>query len=219
MDTPPSSVQRTLDAAGVTGLVAQDTSGLWHLGWEFFRLSALGQRQYPFAEARPVLEQLQHATGETAVLTVYDTHRGERMFVDSVASDYSIRFVPELLAWLPMHAGASSHAILAYRPSGEVRQVIELGLVPLTARTPHSATALERTHSLVRERGYAISDDEVNLGAVGVAAPIWVGNEVTTSIGVILPRQRFDPELEAELSEQVIACAGDLSALVAARSS
>ncbi|NEN07671.1 hypothetical protein G3T36_17585 [Diaminobutyricibacter tongyongensis] len=79
--------------------MAQNASGSWQLGWEFFRLSALGQRQHPYAEARALLERLQDETGETAVLTVYDRYRGERMFVESVASKFSIRFVPELLTW------------------------------------------------------------------------------------------------------------------------
>jgi len=219
LSTPASSVQRTLDAAGVSGLVAQDASGSWHLGWEFFRLSALGQRHHPFAEARPILERLRDDTGETAVLTVYDRFRGERMFVDSVASKFSIRFVPDVLAWLPMHAGASSHAILAFRPDDEKQAVIERGLSALTARTPHTVSELEGTHQRVRTRGYAVSDDEVNLGAVGVAAPIWVGGEVTSSIGVILPRQRFHPDLESGLTEQVIAAARDLQERVAARPS
>ncbi|NEN07670.1 hypothetical protein G3T36_17580 [Diaminobutyricibacter tongyongensis] len=116
-----------------------------------------------------------------------------------------------------MYAGASSHAILAFRPEGEVRAVVERGLSGLTPRTPHSAAELEQTHVFVRERGYAISDDEVNLGAVGVAAPIWVGNEVSSSIGIILPRQRFHPGVESDLSHLVITCAHDLGERVAAR--
>ncbi|MFF2634814.1 IclR family transcriptional regulator [Microbacterium sp. NPDC057961] len=211
LGVPPSSIQRTLDAAEGSGLVARSPSGAWQLGWEFFRLGALAQSRRPYAEARPFLERLQKETGETAVLTVFDPARGERMFLDSVASDFSIRFVPQLLTWLPAHAGASSHAILAFRPRVDADRMIARGLPPLTPRTPSNASRLDRTLEAVRQRGYAISDDEVNLGAVGIAAPLRIGEDVSSSIGIILPRQRFEAADEGRLSRLVMRAADALA--------
>jgi IclR family transcriptional regulator, acetate operon repressor len=112
LGAPPSSVQRTLESAEELGLVAS-SGGQWELGWELFRLASIVQAKHPFQGAAEVLEELSARTGETALLAVYDAHRRERMFVAASQSRQSVRFVPELLSWLPMHAGASALAILA----------------------------------------------------------------------------------------------------------
>ena len=210
LDSPPSSLQRTLEAAQESGLVTSSPSGGWELGWEFFRLSTLAQRRRPFAAAGPVLERLRDVSGETAVLTVYDPGRRRRMFVDSAASHHSIRFVPELFSWLPMHAGATALAILAHRSETERQAVYDDGMPSLTPRTLVVPGDVERALAGVRDLGYSVSDDEVNLGAVAVAAPIRTLAGVTSSIGVILPRQRFEPIAREGLAVLVREAAGEL---------
>lgn len=209
LNSPPSSLQRTLEAAQESGLVTSHSGG-WELGWEFFRLSTLAQRRRPFAVAGPVLERLRDVSSETAVLTVYDPGRRRRMFVDSAASHHSIRFVPELFSWLPMHAGATALAILAHRPETERQAVYDDGMPSLTPRTMVVPADIERALSSVRDLGYSVSDDEVNLGAVAVAAPIRTLAGVTSAIGIIVPRQRFEPIAREGLAVLVREAAGEL---------
>jgi DNA-binding IclR family transcriptional regulator len=97
-------------------LVSSTPSGQWEFGWELYRLAAQVQRKRPFQAAAVVLDELSARTGETALLAVYDPWRMARMFVAASPSHHSVRFVPELLTWLPMHAGASAAANLAFRP-------------------------------------------------------------------------------------------------------
>lgn len=211
---PPSSLQRTLDAARATGLVASTSSGQWSLGWEFFRLATLGHRHQPFAVAGDILHRLCEVSGETSVLTVYNPGNGQRMFVDSVASRHSIRFVPELYLWMPMHAGATALSILAHRPREERDALYAGGLDELTPRTLTVPGDIENALGLIRSSGYAVSDDEVNLGGVAVAAPIETAAGVTSSVGVILPRQRYDPLAREGLIALVREAASELSRLL-----
>lgn len=210
LGTPPSSLQRTLEAASETSLVALAGPGQWELGWEFHRLAALAQRKQPFRVAADILETLRDETGETALLTVYDPHRRARMYVAAAESRYNVRFVPQLFAWMPAHAGASALAILAYRPEAERRALYAEGLAPFTPTTAKTADDLEARLSAIKRDGYAFSYDEVNLAAAGVAAPVLLG-EVTSSVTVIAPRQRFEEIPRAELAGLTVRAARRLA--------
>lgn len=199
LDAPPSSIQRTLESAEEVSLVAPDGAGGWELGWELFRIASLAQRKQPFGVAREFLEELRDECGETSVLTVYDAQRGARMFVVACPSRHSVRFVPELFSWFPMHAGATALTILAHRPERERRAIYAKGLPPLTDTTLTSAEDIERALVGILERGYAITRDEVALGANALAAPIVTPSGVTSSIAVITPVQRYTEDLEKRL--------------------
>ncbi|GAA3666405.1 IclR family transcriptional regulator [Microbacterium marinilacus] len=214
LGSPASSVQRTLEAAAESGLV-RSADGRWELGWEFHRLAAVTQQRQPFRVAEPVLRALSDRTGETALLAVYDAGRGRRMFVaQAEAAGHAVRFVPELYSWLPMHAGASALAILAFLPDDERARVAADGLPPLTGTTITSALELERTLARVRDEGVAVSRDQVNLGASGVAAPLRARGGVAGSLAVIVPNQRFDDGVELVLRKAVADAAATLSALL-----
>lgn len=207
LGAPPSSVQRTLESAEELSLVSS-RSGQWELGWELFRLASVVQSRHPFQGAAEILGELSEGTGETALLTVYDPRRQQRMFAAASQSPQSVRFVPELLTWLPMHAGASALAILAYRPDQERQSLYARSAPPVTpALTPQ---AVESALGLIRARGYAVTHDGVYLGASGIAAPVIIAAGVTSSVGVIMPKQRFSDASEAAIAGQVTAAATSL---------
>jgi DNA-binding IclR family transcriptional regulator len=207
LGAPPSSVQRTLESAEELGLVTA-AEGQWELGWELFRLASIVQARHPYQGAAKVLDELRARTGETALLAVYDPRRRERMFVAASQSRQSVRFVPELLSWLPMHAGASALAILAYRPEAERQALYAQGSPPVSSTT--TPEAVESALDVVRRNGYAVTHDGVYFGASGVAAPIATRTGVTSSVGVIMPKQRFADALEATIVGHVKAAAESL---------
>ena len=109
-----------------------------------------------------------------------------------------------------MRAGATALAILAHRSESERQAVYDDGMPSLTARTLVVSSDVERALAGIRDLGYAVSDDEVNLGAVAIAAPIRTLAGVTSAIGVILPRQRFEPIAREGLAVLVREAAGEL---------
>ena len=59
-------------------------------------------------------------------------------------------------------------------------------LAPLTGRTKTTKTALNRALAQVRQRGYAIEDQEATVGDAGIAAPILSRDGVVAgAIGVV----------------------------------
>ncbi|MBK1789151.1 IclR family transcriptional regulator [Prauserella cavernicola] len=212
LNSAPSSVHRTLAAAQEVSLVSPNAADRWELGWELHRIASLAARKTPYrAAAADILDDLATSTGESALLAVYDAKRLARMWVATAASKHSVRFVPRLYEWLPAHAGAGGLAILAHRPETELDELQRRGLGRFTETTITSRAELDQVLDQVRADGYRISRNEVNLGAVGVAAPITTHTGVTSSLALIVPQQRFTTAMERELPARVLNAAEKLA--------
>jgi IclR family acetate operon transcriptional repressor len=212
LSTAPSSLQRTLEAAEDTCLIVPSESGGWELGWELYRIAAIAHRKRPFQAAAGVLDRLREDTGETALLSVYDPRRAARMFVAAAQSRHSVRFVPTLFGWMPVHAGAGAHAVLAFRPEAERRAAVARSVLAFPDTPTMPLDRLEGVWADGRRRGTSTSVDEVNVGASAVAAPVRTGphSTITTSIVVIAPSRRFDAVPAAELAARVATAAEQL---------
>jgi IclR family transcriptional regulator, acetate operon repressor len=206
LDAPPSSVQRTLESGAEVSLVAPSASGQWELGWELYRLASFAQRKRPFQAASHVLDDLSEATGETAVMAVYDHRRRARMYVATSPSRRTVRFVPDLFKWLPLQAAASALAILAFRPDEERRDLYAEGL-PIFAEGRLGRTKIEKVFGAIRSDGYAVSQDQADVGASAVGAPVRTAGVVQSSIVVCVPNQRFHAALEEDLIRHVLRAA------------
>jgi DNA-binding IclR family transcriptional regulator len=92
----------------------------------------------------------------------------------------------EVGAAIPWHACALGHAIVAHLPDVARARALAGDLAPLTGRTKTTRSALSRALAQVRQRGYAVEDQEATVGDAGIAAPILARDAVVAgSIGVV----------------------------------
>jgi DNA-binding IclR family transcriptional regulator len=92
----------------------------------------------------------------------------------------------EVGAAIPWHACALGHAIVAHLPAGQRARALAADLAPLTGRTKTTRTVLTRALTQVRQRGYAVEDQEATVGDAGIAAPILSRDGVVAgAIGVV----------------------------------
>jgi DNA-binding IclR family transcriptional regulator len=159
--------------------------------------------------AIPHLRELVAVSNETALVGAYDHIRREMMFVAMVESNQSLRYVNRMWEWMPVYAGASGLAIMAFLPETEQREIIaRTHLAPITDRTITEPYKLEHQFELIRERHYAFSSGQRTPGAVAIGAPIFgAGGNVIGDAIITVPEQRFDPGSEAVLAGHVIRCA------------
>jgi DNA-binding IclR family transcriptional regulator len=120
--------------------------------------------------AAPELTNLSRATQETATLSVRTRHG--RAYVDQVTPDREVLMSVQIGISYPLHAGASSKALLAFLPDDEIERYLEEPLDRLTARTVTDAGKLRQELTEIRARGWAQSLGERQPGAGSVAAPI-----------------------------------------------
>ena len=144
------------------------------------------------ALARQTLEQLSKATDETATLSL--RHGSSRAYVDQVTPDREVTMTVSLGRMFPLHAGASSKALLAFLPPDEIDAYLKAPkLETLTPRTIVDAAALRGELEAIRRLGYAASFGERQAGAASVAAPIFDDEGVAGVVSICGPLERFTP--------------------------
>ena len=185
-------ILRTLEGRGV--VVRDPDRAEYSLG---FRMSLLGERASRqdgllFA-ARPIMDDLQEATGENVNLVVRDGAR--TMVIATREGRHSMRLFAHAGRHGPLHAGGGSQLLLAFAPA-ELRRAVLAG--PLERYTPHTITdpsALARRLARIVEQGWNVALDDLDEGAFSVAAPIrGIGREVVAAISVAGAVARLDEE-------------------------
>ena len=140
--------------------------------------------------ARPVLEELQEETRETASLAVLEGTTTR--FVDCVESMRSVRVGNRTGVVRPAHASAVGKALLAeLSPSELERRYPEPELPAGTASALTDRAALQRELDEVRVRGYALNLEESveGVSAVAVALRDTAGSPVA-ALGIAAPSSR-----------------------------
>ncbi|MCR9125783.1 MAG: IclR family transcriptional regulator [Rhodobacteraceae bacterium] len=167
------------------GQIWQIGSGAFLIGSRFLRRTSLVER------ARPVLRSLMESSGETANLAIEKD--GRVLFLSQVETHASIRafFPPGTMS--PMHASGIGKALLAQLPPARQQRILaETPLERFTPNTLATAAALTDELAQIRTRGYAIDDEERNLGMKCVAAPVFdVHGEAVAGLSVSGPTGRM----------------------------
>lgn len=182
-----STTSRLLATLHEDGLVHRSAeSGCFALGPRLVELGNAALARIDVRRlARPHLEALTEATGETATLSV----PGEEttVTVDFVLSPSSVRSVTEVGRPSVVHATATGKVYLAHR-----RAIPNAPLPRFTSRTITEADALAQEIALVTSRGWsqAIGEREDDLNAI--AAPVEDGaGQLTAVLGLQGPSTRF----------------------------
>ena len=76
----------------------------------------------------------------------------------------------EVGATIPWHACALGHAMVAALPEGEVDTLLAQPMRALTGRTRTSPEALRKALGAVLDKGFAVENQEANVGDGGIAA-------------------------------------------------
>lgn len=157
--------------------------------------------------ARPHLQALVRATGETATLSAPGEH--DAVTIDFAHGSSVVQSVAQLGRPSIGHATAVGKVMLAF---GDV----ELPAEPLQAFTARTITKHERLVkelAEVRRRGFAEAREERDEGLAAVAAPVWgSGGALVAIVGVQGPATRFDARAMRAASDLTVEHAAAVSA-------
>jgi len=171
---PRSTVYRLLESLQRLGWVEHGSArGRFRLGMRLFRIgSTVAGRFDERRAAMPVMEQLHEITGESIFLAV---RRGfEAVCIERLDGKRVQSLALRVGGSLPLHAGGVSRALLAFEPEELWHEYLAAGgLDPFTGRTLTDADALLADLRRTRQRGYAISDQDVTVGIAALAAPVF----------------------------------------------
>lgn len=186
----------------------------YRLGYRVVELGVIARRKLPLvAAAAPVMDRLARESGETVNLTTL-ADDVSAICLDTRESTHQLQIQARVGGRSALHAGAITKLLLANSTDAFVSRYIDLAS-PLTPFTPCTITDAEVLWEEVREirrQGHAISDEDLDLGAYSIAAPIRNGTgEVVAGISIAAPKSRLDDDQLDDVLTLVVRAADDIS--------
>src|SRR5882724_2291520 len=173
LDLHKSTIHRLLMVLERHRLVERrPESGKYGLGLKLFELGTRAFARLGLGErAHPHLERLAAEAGETAHLCVLED--GEVLYLEKVEPSRTIRVPSTVGRRNPAHCTAVGKALLAFLPEADLDRLIQGRGLP--AHTPNTITTpalLRRELRAIRQRGYAVDDEEIEEGLRCIGAPV-----------------------------------------------
>lgn len=194
------------------GLVEQNLDrGKYRLGVGILRLAgATTARLDVVQEARPLARALAAETGETVNIAVLS--EGAALYLDQIAGSSALQSHNWVGQRIPLHATANGRILLSGLNEQQIAS--EVGQ-KFRAYTPTTITSLKKLLvdiNSVREQGYAVVADELELGLTAIAAPLHNAHgDVIASLSVSGPTFRFDEAQLKQVLHQVTETADEVS--------
>ena len=151
--------------------------------------------------ARPYMESISEATGETVSLHV--RHDQSRICVETIPGRHAISRVVQIGQTLPLYAGPSGKVILAFMEPGEVDAIIAQA-----AAEGLDGKRIRRDLNGIRDRGYIASVGDRTPGVGGLSVPVFKADGLAAALTVSGPASRWtqkEMERSAELVKGVCA--------------
>lgn len=204
---------RLLTALESEGLVMRNAdTETYALGPEIIVLGGRALRSNSLRSlSRDEIKSLADKTGETATIEVLTGK--DVLILEEVVGSHLFGGIPSIGTRWPAYATSTGKAILAYLPEALVDSIIKPPLSQFTPRTIGSMEALRKELVKVRDRGFAIAEEELELGFTAVGAPIWNHDgDVAGAVSVGGPSVRLNAQRIQEVARLLIASARRISA-------
>lgn len=167
--------------------------------------------------AQPLLEEVSTRLHESCSMTVLDGD--EIVYVARAATQRIISVGLSVGSRLPVYCTSMGRVLLAFAPEADVSAYFQR--VPLARQTPHTITELavmRRELQHVRTTGYALVDQELELGLRSIAVPVRQSDgRAVAAINVGAQAARVDLETMVRTYLPELRAAADQIALAIAR--
>jgi len=207
-----STVHRLLATLVDRGYVRQDPdSSRYHLASRIFTLASAADLHLDLRlVARPYLERLMRASGETANLVT--ATENEVVYLDQVASLHLVKMftAPGLRA--PLYCTGTGKLMLALRGDAFAEAALAGPMRRYTDRTIVTRGVLEGELAAIRRNGYSVDNEEMEEGVRCLAVPIFDRRSACIgAMSVSGPTTRLTAERVEKLATPARAIAQDLS--------
>lgn len=184
-----STAHRTCAVLARRGLIDRAASGRYRLGVRFVEYGHLAtERTAVRDQALPLLVELRNTLKETVQVGV--PAGAEVVYIERVEGQQALRYSTNSRR-SPLHRSSAGKVLAAFNPElAEAR--LRAGLRPSTGYTIVVPELLVAELARVRERGYARSVDETELGMSSLAVPVRdsVAGPVVAAISMVGPTPR-----------------------------
>jgi len=203
-DKPKSTVHDHLTTMEEMGYLVKEGRH-YRPSVRFLKLGGRIRSQFPLFEvAESEVRDLAIETGEHANLMIEENGKG--VFLYKVKGRQSVNLDTYEGMEVSLHTTALGKTILAELPPERCDAIVERhGLEQITPNTITDRETLVEELDRIRERGYAIDDEERIPGIRCVAAPVISDGRVVGAVSISAPRSRMDGDrFEKEIPDEVL---------------
>lgn len=210
---PHSTIHRLLSCLIKLGYVEQNQqNGYYRLGLKILSLSnAILDKLDLRKTGRIYLTELMQETGETANLVVLDGD--EVVYIEKAESQASVRVFSLIGRRAPVHTTGAGKILLSEIAQPDAIDILKRkGMPQMTSHSITTIPAFLDELALVRKQGFALDDEECEIGARCIAAPVrnHLGR-IIASMSISGPTTRMNPARVKEYTPLVTKYALKLS--------
>lgn len=181
---PQSTAYRMVRDLEEWGALAKNADGSYQVGvriWELGQHAGLSQREHV---VRPFLQDLFDLIHENVHMAI--RQGASALYVDKIYGSRKLPILSRIGSKLPLHATAVGRVLLAAEPAWFQKAYLDKKLVAPTAKTTLERDALGLELRQVFSKGYAMTVEQMRLGASSLAVPVVVNGETIASVGVVM---------------------------------
>ncbi|WP_026819888.1 IclR family transcriptional regulator [Arthrobacter castelli] len=188
---PTSTAHRLATELVSHGLLSYADQQYW-IGTRLWEIGELSSVSLHLREsALPYMLELYEAAAENVHLAVLSGN--EALYVARLIGHRSVPTVSRMGGRLPLHTTGVGKVLLAFQQDSFVEEYLGAVLARPTAYSVVSAPKLRDEIEQTRERGFALTSQEMTLGNVSIAVPISDPSSTTyASISLVLHTARGD---------------------------
>jgi IclR family transcriptional regulator, KDG regulon repressor len=208
-----STAHRILMTLEYNDLIQQNPdTGKYRLGIKLFSLGHQAVSHLDLREiCRLFLTRIMNETKETVHLAVLDDN--QVLYLDKVEGPHALRMPSRVGRHIPTYCTSLGKAMLSCLDEQDVKRI--LGKQAFTAYTANTIKNIEQLLvdvRAVRKRGYAVDNEEIEIGLRCVGAPIkdYTGAMVG-AISVAAPSARLSSQKISAVGRLVVATAEEIS--------
>ncbi|MBN2376023.1 MAG: IclR family transcriptional regulator [Sedimentisphaerales bacterium] len=204
VNMPKPTVYRVLQTMLELGYVAQEdqggaylrTSQLERIGHD----SRIHDLKYRVLHIMNKLFERFNETVNLGVLIGVNVH-----YIHFINTTRSLRHMVQPGSIDPFYSTALGRAIAAYLPEEEKTQLIEIvNLETVTPYTIKSKAKLRQQLNEIHRRGWAIDDQENDLGVICLGAPILEKEYPVAAISITIPKTRHNDKMQKEILKELL---------------
>lgn len=205
-----STVYRTLNTLENKGFVQQNPdNGKYWLGMKLYSLGMLIREKSHLTNiAYPYAKELSEKYREVVHISVLDKgaeHYPKHIIIDKIESQQVLSLTPPIGSSAPCHCSAVGKCLLAFSSDPYIEKFVGHVLPKYTDKTIVQWDKLLTELAEIRQKGYALDDEELELGLTCLAAPIFGrGNDVLAALSLSGPSSRVKSERFAEMVAAII---------------
>jgi DNA-binding IclR family transcriptional regulator len=196
---PVSTVHRLLAGLVAWGALERGEDGCYRVGLRLWEVGALAPRGQGLRErALPFLEDLSQITRENVQLAVREGT--ELVFVERIAGTGAVPVLTRVGGRFALTATGVGLVLLAHAPVAVQEEVLAAPIGRFTPMTVTDPAELRRKLADVRTSGFAVSDRQVTMDALSVAAPVHEGRgTVVAAVSLVVRYGSATPHTLAPL--------------------